>query len=73
MNDNVVVLSQRGLFFYAYDMDAVVLHNSIGYKLIDKNDILSCGFPETALGKVVKIFREKEIIVYGEVQSNANH
>lgn len=73
MRENTVVLSKRGLFFYAYDNDAIVLHNVTNYKLVEKdNGKLCCGFPESALAKVVIKLKEKEISykIYRSVGKN---
>ena len=53
--NKVVTLSHKGVFYYAYEENAIVIHNLMGYKLKQDsaNSQLSCGFPESALGKVV--------------------
>lgn len=49
-----VILTHKGVFYYAYEKDAVVIHNLMGYKLttVAENQ-LRCGFSEKSLGKVI--------------------
>lgn len=53
--NKVVTLSHKGVFYYAYEENAIVIHNIMGYKLKkdSANSQLSCGFPESALAKVM--------------------
>lgn len=61
--NKVVTLSHKGVFYYAYEENAIVIHNLMGYKLKrdSANSQLSCGFPESALGKVISKLRIMEI------------
>lgn len=55
MNEQTfLTISHKGLFYYAYDTDAIVLHNLMGYSLTNvPNGQIRCGFPDSALGKVL--------------------
>lgn len=59
---HTVVISFKGNFYYAYEESAIIIHNLLGYKLKEsRTGNLSCGFPETALGKVTIQLNKNEI------------
>lgn len=72
--NKVLTLSHKGIFYYAYEDDAIVIHNLMGYKL--KKDSassrLSCGFPEGTLAKVITKLSTLEISyrVYKSTKDN---
>ena len=61
--NRILTLSHKGIFYYAYEDDAIVIHNLMGYKLKKDtgNSQLSCGFPENTLAKVISKLSMLEI------------
>lgn len=59
----ILTLSHKGIFYYAYETDAVVIHNLMGYKLTTASSSkqVSCGFPESTLIKVLQKLKTLEI------------
>lgn len=57
-----VSLIKIGKFYNVYLRDAYILSYLFGYKLRDmEQDIKTCGFPETALNKVISTLENKKI------------
>lgn len=51
--EHTVIISLKGNFYHVYEEAAIVIHNLLGYKLRENaKGQISCGFPDTALGKV---------------------
>lgn len=57
-----VSIIKIGKFYNVYLRDAYILSYLFGYKLRDmEQDIKTCGFPETALNKVISTLENKKI------------
>ena len=60
-----VSLIKIGKFYNVYLRDAYILSYLFGYKLRDmEQNIKTCGFPETALNKVISTLENKKINYY---------
>lgn len=58
----VLTLSKKGLFFYAYETDAIVIHNLTNYQLsTNAHGQYKCAFPENTLGKILGKLSSLEI------------
>ena len=62
------VYKLKGKFYYAYDDNGILLSYIMDYKLLDGN---KCGFPESALNKVINRF-EDNYISYKIIEVNKN-
>ena len=58
MKKNVVLCQGKSKFIYSYNESAVIIAYITGYKLLDK---VKCGFPNTALDKVVNKLENNKI------------
>ena len=67
-----VVLVKIGNFYHVYGKDAYILAYLFEYKIIEKSEVPSCGFPINALGKG-EAFLEKSKINYIVVDRRNNY
>lgn len=56
-NENYLIIRKVGLFYNAFDDDAIILNYLLDYKIINGR----CGFPENAVNKVINILEDKKI------------
>ncbi|MBE6035572.1 MAG: hypothetical protein E7222_12880 [Clostridiales bacterium] len=78
---NTLIMQQQGLFFNAYDEDALIICELTGFKLnFQKNGRPKCGFPannENTLKTVTDTFKKNHVdfIIYHskEIVASGNH
>ena len=56
-----VVLVKIGNFYHVYGKDAYIFSYLFNYKILEKEDIPSCGFPINAISKVEAILEKNKI------------